>query len=225
MKNTIIFDLDGTLVDSARICTNILNSMLMDRGSDRQVTLEETKPHLSRGGTAMVAALLGEYCKDEDAAIADFRARYAELPTPQDSLFGGVRKGLEWLAARDLHMAICSNKPQNLCDKVLSDLGLAGFFDVVVGTGHGRRPKPDPHLLDLTLMRLGVEASDCLFVGDSEVDEATAAHHDVPFLFLTHGYAAEEWNCGDAESFDHFLDLVASLEGRIEGRQRLPRVA
>jgi phosphoglycolate phosphatase len=225
VKNTIIFDLDGTLVDSARVCTHILNTMLLDRGSDRQITVEETKPHLSRGGTAMVAALLGEQCGDEVEAISEFRARYAQLPTSQDSLFEGVRTGLQWLATQNVRLAICSNKPQNLCDKVLNDLDLAGLFHVVVGSGHGRRSKPDPQLLDFTLARLGARANDCFFVGDSEVDQATAAHHNMAFLFLTHGYASAGWSGEGVECFDHFSDLVDSLRSRVMGHQHLSRVA
>jgi phosphoglycolate phosphatase len=225
MKNTIIFDLDGTLVDSAKICTYILNSMLVDRGSDRIVTIDDAKPHLSRGGTAMVAALLGEHCGDEQEAISDFRGRYAQLPTPLDSLYDGVRDGLERLAAQELRMAICSNKPQNLCEKVLEDLDLGDLFDVVIGTGPGRRPKPDCHLLELTLAELGARPEECLFIGDSEIDAATAARMNIPFLFLTYGYASPEWCTADLHRFDRFADLVTNVNARVGGLRQLPKVA
>lgn len=212
MKKAIIFDLDGTLVNSAAVCTRILNGMLRDRGSKRLISDCEAKPHLSRGGTAMVAALLADDCGEEHAEITEFRRRYSRLPTPSESLYPGVRAGLERLAERGITLAICSNKPQNLCEKVVDDLHLSSLFTAVIGGAPDRRPKPDRHLLDLTLAALKAPAEDCVFVGDSDLDEATAHAVGVPFYYVTYGYAPADWKPAQVGSYDRFSDLTAALQ-------------
>ena len=97
----IVFDLDGTLVDSAFVCVEILNGMLADRGSVRTIHPAHAKPWLSLGGPRMVAALLAGDCGDPSVEIVEFRRRYAERATPQASLFAGVRDGLADLVTVD----------------------------------------------------------------------------------------------------------------------------
>ena len=121
---SIIFDLDGTLIDSAVLCAGILTDMLRDRGCSRIVTRDCTKPHMSGGGEHLVGTMLGADCGDVAAELVEFRRRYAELPTPETSLFDGVLPGLKRLHANGFDLAICSNKPQHLCEKVVSDLGI-----------------------------------------------------------------------------------------------------
>ncbi|WP_196221716.1 HAD family hydrolase [Sphingobium sp. CAP-1] len=138
----VIFDLDGTLVDSCGICVSILSAMIADRGSDHAIDPVGARQYMSQGGRDMVAALLGPACVDPDADLLDFRARYARHVTPADSLFPGVAECLKRLHDMGLKLAICSNKPQMLCDKVLADTGLAPYFRVVVGGRPACCPSP-----------------------------------------------------------------------------------
>ena len=225
MIEHIIFDLDGPLVDSAAVCTEILNGMLRERGSLRSIGVDETKPHLSQGGIRMVSALLGSECGDPSAELAEFRTRYSELLTPANSLFEGVEEGLRELSALGFALAVCSNKPQHLCEKVLSDLGLASLFTVVVGGGPGRRPKPAPDLLNLTFDALGTTTQHCLFVGDSELDHGIAEATGVPFLFVSYGYADAGWNRSGLLEFSRFADLVPTISAFSAPMQQLRRVA
>jgi|tagenome__1003787_1003787.scaffolds.fasta_scaffold20973816_4 phosphoglycolate phosphatase len=220
MTASIIFDLDGTLVDSSAVCAAILSDMLRDRGSARVITGSEAMPFLSKGGTAMVSGLLGAACLDATADIAEFRARYAQLTTPRDSLYHGVDEGLRKLFRAGLKLAICSNKPQNLCEKVLSDVGIAHLFTTVMGGGPGRPPKPHTFLLDRTLEQLGSTASNCMFVGDSELDFAIAASTSIPFLFVSYGYAEQGWNRPELVQFGSFLDLVDHILASRQTRRR-----
>jgi phosphoglycolate phosphatase len=159
----------------------------------------------------MVSGLLQEECGDPAAEIAEFRARYAECTTPKSSLYTGVEGGLQKLRSAGFKLAICSNKPQNLCDNVLRDVGLMPLFSAVVGGGPGRPPKPHPFLLERALEQLGSAPSECFFVGDSELDHAIAAAVGMPFLFLNHGYAEEGWDRSLLVQFDQFADLVTHI--------------
>ena len=78
----VVFDLDGTLVDSVPLFAVIINGMLADRGATFRVDEGRTRPHATAGGVAMVRALLGEACGPVDEEVAEFRRRYATLPTP-----------------------------------------------------------------------------------------------------------------------------------------------
>ena len=221
MIENVIFDLDGTLVDSVAISVEILNEMLADRGSDRMLLATEAGPHLSLGGAPMVAALLGEECGCPDTEILEFRRRYADRPTPASSLFDGVRDGLTALRALGLRLAICSNKPQNLCEKVLTDLGLHSLFDAIVGGAVGRRPKPEPDLMHMTLAKIGATPESCVFVGDSELDYAVAVACGVPFKLVNYGYAGAHEAFHGVSRFDHFSEAVSAI---IEDRRMSQKI-
>ena len=208
---SIIFDLDGTLIDSAVLCAGILTDMLRDRGSSRIVTRDCAKPHMSGGGEHLVATMLGADCGDVAAELVEFRRRYAELPTPETSLFEGVLPGLKRLHANGFGLAICSNKPQHLCEKVVSDLGIDPLFAAVVGSAPGRKPKPHPELLEMAMEALEASPADCYFVGDSDVDHAVASASGVPFVLVDYGYAPPEWDRSGLVEFSDFADLVEAV--------------
>lgn len=211
MKNILIFDLDGTLIDSNAECVAILQELLDERGVGRQIDRASSAPYMSLGGVKMVAALLGDACRDPDADLKEFRLRYAQRMTPLDSLFDGVAPGLQRLRDAGFRLAICSNKPANLCRKVLGDTGLADHFCSIVGTEPGVRPKPAPDLLHMVLAEMGAEPHECLFIGDSELDEAIAAVENIPFMLMRYGYGSADWVPGDCASFECFNELVDHL--------------
>jgi len=207
----LIFDLDGTLVDSVAVCAAILNEMLEERGADHALSHDDCRGYMSAGGRDMVVGLLGARCLSPDSDLQDFRARYAARPTPSDCLFPDVADGLRELASAGFTLSICSNKPQLLCEKVIGDLGLSDIFSVIVGGRPSCPPKPHPGLVNLVVAELDTTAARCLFVGDSELDHASAAAANMDFLFVTYGYAAPGWTPGHATCFDHFHALVAHL--------------
>lgn len=211
VQKSLIFDLDGTLVDSCAICVEILDDMLRDRGSDLVIDPEFARPWMSEGGPRMVAALLGSACADPDEEIAEFRARYATKRTARSSLFADVEKGLIDLRQAGFTLAICSNKPQPLVDQVLADTDLAHLFSSVVGGRPGIPSKPAPDLLEAVLEQLQVRPRDCLFIGDSEIDHAVADCLGIPFMFLTHGYAKADYIPDPDRSFDRFGDLASTI--------------
>ncbi|HEX6661800.1 MAG TPA: HAD-IA family hydrolase [Sphingomicrobium sp.] len=221
---SLIFDLDGTLVDSSSILVAIVNDMLRERGSERVVTVDEAAPFLSHGGAALVRGLLADDCTDLVRELADLRERYASQTIPAETLYEGVRAGLHELDGHGFQLGICSNKPEYLCEKVLSDLGLDPLFSAIVGSAPGRPQKPAPDLLNLALERLDTEPARAIMIGDSEVDHALAEGVCVPFLFVSYGYADETWDPSSLRQFSRFPDLVGWLTSRYPA-EKVRRVA
>jgi phosphoglycolate phosphatase len=209
-----VFDLDGTLVDSVPLISEIIGAMLADRRSDLRVTPEAVRPYVTAGGRGMLEALLGDALGDIDSALAEFRARYAALPTPPSSLFPGVREGLEAIAGLGVGLAVWSNKPQPLCDKVIDDLGLRRLFAAVVGTGADVPLKPDPTGIDRALAIAGGRRARSCLVGDSALDHQAAMTAAVPAVMVTYGYgeAGETWpGAIRADAFSQVPAIVARL--------------
>lgn len=217
MSRAVIFDLDGTLVDSCHVCVGILQGMVAARGSDHVIDPVHARGFMSRGGEAMVAGLLGGACVDPARDLAEFREIYATTTTSTAALFDGVTEGIAALAGEGYTLAICSNKPQVLCEKVLADTGLDRHFQVVVGGRPELRPKPAADLLDHTLSLLGLDPRHCVYVGDSELDHATAATRAMEFHFMTYGYADAQWQPVDCHVYDHFGDLTHALVRGVRG--------
>ena len=208
----VIFDLDGTLVDSAPVFVEILNEMLRERRSPRSIGLSEVRQFASLGGPALVGGILAQECGDLREEVADFRARYALYRTPLEALYEGVVEGIGELVAHGYRLAICSNKPQQLCEKVIADLGLTAQFPVIVGSSPDRMSKPAPDLMDLVMAQLGTNPGDCVYVGDSEIDHALAMATGVRFAFVTYGYSNEQFTGHQHDQFSRFSDLVEVLK-------------
>ena len=109
----------------------------------------------SRGGNYLVGHALEAGPEAVGALLDEFRRRYHELPTPMESVFPGARELLEQLTDAGCRLAICSNKPQRLCHKLLEETGLIRFFGAIVGGDTLDKSKPDPAPLTYALSRLG----------------------------------------------------------------------
>lgn len=207
----LVFDLDGTLVDSSAMCSAILQQMIAARGFGHVIDPDHARRFMSFGGERMVEALLGEALVDVAHDLAEFRRHYRAMATPPGALFAGVSEGIAALAGQGFALAICSNKPQELCEKVLADTGLESAFAAVVGSQPGIPAKPAPDLLDHALALLGATPAEAIYIGDSEVDHQTAAARAVPFWLVRYGYAAPGWDPADCRAFDDFSALTAAL--------------
>ncbi len=208
---TIAFDLDGTLIESASIVGDILNSMRRERGlaplgSDRY------RVWSSRGGNYLVGHALEAGPEAVGALLDEFRRRYHELPTPMESVFPGARELLEQLTDAGRRLAICSNKPQRLCHKLLDETGLIRFFGAIVGGDTLDKSKPDPTPLTHALSRLGGETDTALMIGDSAVDQRTADAAGVRFAFFTGGYDDGVDRAKAYRVFDALGEVASILE-------------
>ncbi|HEY2048278.1 MAG TPA: HAD-IA family hydrolase [Caulobacteraceae bacterium] len=216
-----VFDLDGTLVDSAPAITEILNAMLTDRGLEGNLSCDTVRPFVTAGGRAMVEGLVGDAWGDAETTLAEFRARYAETVTPRESLYPGAEAAIAELSRRGLVLAVFSNKPQHLCEKVLGDIGVANRFASIVGSGPGIPHKPDPTGLRLALSRSGGAPDRACYVGDTALDQETARRCGMPIVMVAWGYGEPDRHAPPpplARRFDETPDLVClELERAIAG--------
>ena len=183
----VVFDLDGTLVDSAPTIAALINAMRTER-SMGMLPVEEYRRWVSLGATDLIKRSLGDSGPDVSLLVEDFRARYRTHPTPVESLYPGVRDTIIALAAADVLLAVCSNKPEHLCRKILDETALSGFFGSIVGGDTARFPKPARDPLDYALNEMGAQTSRAIFVGDSTIDQRAASACAIPFVFFTGGY-------------------------------------
>lgn len=187
---SILFDLDGTLVDSARITCAIIDAMLAARGATHTADPQLVRTMDGIGGEAMIAAVMGRHCRDPAEDIAEFRALHAVAATPADLAFAGAAHTLATLHSGGLRLAICSNKPQQLCEKILGDLDLARHFGAIVGARSqlARKPAADPAVL--AMAAIGADPATSLLVGDTLIDAATARAAGIPMVLAGWGYGA-----------------------------------
>ena len=205
----IVFDLDGTLVDSAPDIGAVAGAVLAEEGAP-PLSPEETRRFVGAGAGVFVermARARGLPAEHLPALLERFLALYPEA-TALTRPYPGVPEALATLAGRGHALGICTNKPALPTGRVLEAVGLARpFAAVVAGDTLGVR-KPDPAPLVECVSRLGGGAA--LFVGDSETDHETARRAGVPFALFTEGYRQDPLaDVARGMRFDHFARLPA----------------
>lgn len=206
----IVFDLDGTLIESAPDIHDAANKLLADLGITA-LSLETIIGFIGNGVPKLVERVMKEVGIDHTDAkhaelIAAFSAHYAVNPATLSYLNKGVLSALKTFRDAGHKMAICTNKPYALTLQVLKCLEIEGYFDAVIGGDSLDVKKPDPAPLFKAMKMLGQDA--CIYVGDSEVDAQTARNAKQPFFLFTEGYrktAVEDLNA--QEVFDDFTKL------------------
>ncbi len=189
----LIFDLDGTLIDSLPDAHVSLNRALAAAGR-REITLEEAKGMVGWGGRVLVEKALAKTGRPGTAdeigrCLEDFITRYSEYPATLTTVYPGVRQALEEFQAAGIAMGLCTNKSLATTMPVLEALLLDGFFTVVSCGDKVPHPKPDGrHVLGI-IERLGVRAQATAMVGDSENDIDAARDAGISSVAVTFGYA------------------------------------
>jgi phosphoglycolate phosphatase len=209
--DTVLFDLDGTLLDSVPLVGSILNDMRESQGQT-PLPISSYRQWTSLGGSYLVGNAMEAEAQNIPALVQEFRRRYFELPTPTNTLFPGAADTIAELAASGFRLGICSNKPEYLCRKILLETRLVNFFGVVVGGDTVSQPKPHCMPLDYALEVLGATATSAIFVGDSTVDQRAAHAAQLPFVFFTGGYD----DGVDAGDVYRCIDTIAQLLEVIE---------
>ena len=187
---TIIFDLDGTLVDTAPDLIDTLNVILGREGLPA-VPYDLARTLIGHGARHMIArglAMAGRTDGDLDRLFADFIAHYGEHVADRSQPFPGVESALDTLAARGCTFAVCTNKLEGLSVRLLEALGLAGRFAAICGQDTFAVQKPNPEALLGTLRRAGGSRARAVMVGDSQTDIATARAALMPVVAVDFGY-------------------------------------
>ena len=190
----IVFDLDGTLVDSAPDIRCALNAVLAQDGLP-SLGINAVQLMIGGGPAVLVNRALDELgVTAESGDIAHLTTRFEQTYLDQGNalttLFSGAVACFDNLARQDISIGLCSNKPEKLCHQLLSDLEIQHFFDAVQGSGSGLPTKPHPAALLAILRRLDTEPERALYVGDSKTDVETARAASVPVALVKCGYTA-----------------------------------
>lgn len=225
----IIFDLDGTLIDSAPDLRTAMNRVLARKGR-RPLELDELKMMVGDGVPKLVErafATTGAPLDPDSLTVLaqvflDFYEGHGAVLTRP---YPGAAEVLARLKGQGLKLALCTNKPQKATEAIIGQLGLAGFFDTVVGGDAPPAKKPDPAHLRMALDRLGVTTASTVMVGDGAADVAAARAAGLPVLVMAHGYSRGV--APEALGADGVVPDLAALPGLIErlsltGMGRLP---
>jgi phosphoglycolate phosphatase len=191
----VIWDLDGTLIDSAPDLTTAVNVLLRENNRVALDT-EVVRTMIGDGVGKLVERGFRTTGQPVDTAdlprlVDRFMRIYEIRATDKTRLYAGAHDALQRFQDAGIRQAICTNKPEAVTRQILDGLLIAEFFDVVVGGDTTSRKKPDPLPLRDCLQALGVSPGDSLLIGDSAVDVATARAVNMQVGVVTHGYARE----------------------------------
>jgi len=202
----LIFDLDGTLIDSRADLTAAVNAMRRSYGLEPHPVARVTGWVGNGLGKLVERALSDASGIDRAEAQTRMQAAYAADPVAETRLYDGVRETLAALAVRGVPLAIATNKPEAVTRRILAALGVAEYFAVVVGGG--RLPlKPDPASLRYCLDEIGVPVESGWMIGDHYTDLEAARHAG-----MRRAWAA--WGFGDPreEAYDRRLECFREVE-------------
>lgn len=213
----VVFDLDGTLIDSAPDLRAALNRLMASEGR-RSLSLQEVILMIGDGVPKLVERgyrATGETpeTSELEQRVAHFTADYEKRATELTVLFPGVKDALETLRTDNVRLGICTNKPQTATLEVLSYFGLAEMFDAVVGGDqlNGVR-KPDARHLYAALDTLEATHENAVMVGDSPNDIYVAINANVPSIAVSFGYTRiPVRELGATRVIDHFDELSGAL--------------
>ncbi|MDE6355940.1 MAG: HAD family hydrolase [Clostridia bacterium] len=192
MYKLIIFDLDGTLLNTSLTIQSVINESLK-KFSLPPLTVEQTKKFVGNGARKLVERAVEKEDKELiEKVYADYSQRFANCSNELSFLYDGAAEALQNFRAGGILLAIVTNKPQGATDRVYGDfLANLGFSEVLCQT-ENTPLKPNP-ASTLKIMRdLGVKPEECLFVGDGETDVQTAANAGVDCVSVLWGYRSKE---------------------------------
>ncbi|RAU23578.1 phosphoglycolate phosphatase [Paramagnetospirillum kuznetsovii] len=216
MSRAIVFDLDGTLIDSAPDVANALNRLLAEEGRPT-LSLPEVQQLVGEGASALIerawTATGASAATDAVRPLVErYLAFYRACPADHTHVYDGVRDELARLAAAGHRLGICTNKPDGMTNLVLETLGLAPLFAAVVGGDYVRR-KPDGEHVRETLRQMGAEGMQAIYVGDSRTDVLAAKDAGLPVVAVTYGYARMPVEQLGADILiERFGDLGAAMD-------------
>ena len=210
----LIFDLDGTLIDSKLDLIHSVNAMLREMKRP-QLAAETISGYIGHGAPQLVARALGGTATEEELkrALQFFLSYYEEHKMDNTCAYPGVPETLEQLT--HVPMAVLTNKPVRISVRILNSLGLAGYFRAIYGGNSFESKKPDPFGANRILQEFGLPARDTLIVGDSEVDIQTARNAGTQAAAVNYGFGVHDRAAHPADIYlDRFSDLTDIVRNR-----------
>ena len=189
-KLTILFDLDGTLVDTAPDLMGAHNHVMKKFGYP-QKSLGDIKHIAGRGAWIMMQRTFRDEIKDEKLKkemVKEFIDYYAKNIDKGSKPIKGVVNFLEWAKSNQILMGVCTNKQERLATDLLKKINLSQYFEYIAGCDTFEFNKPDPRHLTNVIEIIGGSINKSIMVGDSEVDSQSAQNAKIPFILVEEGY-------------------------------------
>ncbi len=195
-KFTILFDLDGTLVDTAPDLMLAHNHVMRKFGYPTK-SLDDLKSSVGKGAGAMIGRSLWSQAKKELTSINEkiknemtdeFISFYGKNILKESTLINGVMNFLNWCKKKNISMAICTNKTEYLAVDLLKKIGIYDYFEYVAGYNTFEYCKPDPRHLTSIIEILDGDKNKSIMIGDSETDANAAKAAEIPVILLENGY-------------------------------------
>ena len=196
-KFTVLFDLDGTLVDTAPDLMRAHNHVMQKFGYPTKST-EEIRNLVGKGAGAMIGRSIWGQAKKEFGNVNDESTKkemvkefvdfYGKNIINESTLINGVKKFLKWCKDSNISMAVCTNKQEHLSNDLLKKIGIYNYFEYVAGSDTFDYCKPDPRHLTSVVEILDGDIKKTIMIGDSETDANAAKAAEIPVILLKDGY-------------------------------------
>ena len=196
-KFTILFDLDGTLVDTAPDLMRAHNHVMKKFGYPTKST-EEIRNLVGKGAGVMIGRSIWGQAKKEFSKVNDEKVKkemvtefvdfYGKNIINESTLIKGVKEFLNWCKDQSISMAVCTNKQEHLSNDLLKKIGIYDYFEYVAGSNTFDYCKPDPRHLTSVVEILNGDVKKSIMIGDSETDANAAKAAEIPIILLEDGY-------------------------------------
>ena len=196
-KFTILFDLDGTLVDTAPDLMHAHNHVMKKFGYPTKST-EQIRNLVGQGAGAMLGRSIWGQAKKEFSKVNDEKVKkemvsefvdfYGKNIINESTLINGVKEFLKWCKEQNISMAVCTNKQEYLSNDLLKKIGIYDYFEYVAGSDTFDYCKPDPRHLTTVVEILDGDLKKTIMIGDSETDANAAKAAEIPMILLEDGY-------------------------------------
>jgi len=196
-KFTILFDLDGTLVDTAPDLMKAHNHVMQKFGYPTKST-EEIRNLVGKGAGAMIGRSIWGQAKKEFGKVSDEKVKkemvtefvdfYGKNIINESTLINGVKEFLNWCKDQSISMAVCTNKQEHLSNDLLKKIGISDYFEYIAGSDTFDYCKPDPRHLTSVVEILDGDIKKSIMIGDSETDANAAKAAQIPMILLEDGY-------------------------------------
>jgi phosphoglycolate phosphatase len=205
----LIFDLDGTLIDSKRDLIHSVNAMLGEMGC-AQLDEETISGYIGHGAPLLVSRALGSNAREDDLrrALQFFLAYYEEHKLDTTCAYPGVADSLAELSRKKVPMAVLTNKPVKISVRILEALGLATYFRSIYGGNSFESKKPDPRGANTIVSEFAASPRETMLIGDSEVDVQTARNARMIAVAVNYGFGVHDRTQHPA---DLYLEKLADL--------------
>ena len=217
-KFTILFDLDGTLVDTAPDLLLAHNHVMKKFGYPTK-SIEDLKALVGQGAGTMIGRSIWGQAKKELGKVQDEKTKsemtkefinyYGKNINNKSSLINGVKEFLNWCKKENISMAVCTNKTEYLAIDLLKKIGIYNYFEYVAGHNTFEYCKPDPRHLTSIIEILGGDLKKSIMIGDSGTDANSAKAANIPMILLKYGYTEKR---SDEIYHNHLIKDFVGIE-------------